>query len=919
MLFHRKKNEAEVPAAPEMLQVSCPICQVTVSFNEGDTALTCPSCGQTFNPTAELNRVNAIGATQGDNMNIRCSCTNPEQLVWKHPLESFPIGAMLVAAPGMTAVCVQGNQCKLLVDGESKILSESVLANNAFSFNGGEAQVFMNIYYVRKQLDAKIFWGGRPTVTTAGEAVAVAFPMNGYSVIKEIANPFRFLDWAGYGACYASDFEDSDQQMGRLAELLHPMLCDAMGVALYEAMRQYKYSPQALPAHKDDVIRDLFQEQANERLKETGLKVANTRIEGIGNGVTEVIDVLQYRVERDFEWQTSEVPVHLKDQLALSASLIIGGHGRLRIDDASRISTTDRIRWEAPDAGDDVVAREIGKTIGNTFTSLLPQIIQGMINNVNPPFSELPQFLGYIGTTVESYLNGESGPLKRLGLRAENITAAIRQTYKSAALQQKEASINEIASTDIAEEMRRYAQNITIVRERETSEFQIQMRDIQEKLKEDDLVRAQNAARRDKTRQDMEAQAALEGIQRDETVSDATRQAEQKKVEAEMDWRARVKEREFAELYADWKRKNRMEEEALQAQIRENQAKQEANFSVQQAAMEQKQTLRKIVREIEESDLGWQEKLDAYARLKQQNEFSDAQTRAQSTAELENSVMYNTECTKLRISEEASALMAQLAKEKAEREEEARQAQFARDMEMKRFELTQEVERFNRQREEARQAREAEAQNKAHEAEIEKLRLMLSYQLQASGQQLDHARQQKEMEALRLKAEEEYTRRHEQEAQARRDREAADQRQRDERTTERAERLLKDLMETQKALDTLRLQNERAYNYGRACVDQAHAGAVNEQRVAEIQKTLTDLLDEMHQKKASKDEVAQGAVWQTIMPVQAQQPAYTPYAQQPQPGFQPGVSAPQAAVCPFCGNANPPYTMICLKCQKPIH
>ena len=384
--------------------------------------------------------------------------------------------------------------------------------------------------------------------------------------------------------------------------------------------------------------------------------------------------------------------------------------------------------------------------------------------------------------------------------------------------------------------------------------------------------------------------------------------------------------------------------------------------------------LGEIARKIDQSDLDWQQKLDAYARLKRNADADDAESREVSGARAEADADYIREHLKTTLSREESDFLEEQAQRAEAREERRRQQEYAREMENRREAVAWQMELLRMEHEQQDKAEAAQQRILDQQMEIDKLKLMLNHYervagLQAQTDQTDRvaadrraaADQRYELDRLKLtldhdeamgrqsvdtvdilagaqtvraQVEKEYAERF-----ARRDQEAEEKRraekaQREDQYADRAEALLRQMWDIQKSIRGLELENDREFIRGRAQVDAAQANRRDsdlEQLIQDVQKlagkvekvrTRQKEQDRQNEQNEQARQLAEDELLKSLLgKYTVKEPAKVKYTVdptipvEPTPSFTAGGSTLK---CPHCGHPVYRQTVTCPYCNKPV-
>jgi len=596
------------------------------------------------------------------------------------------------------------------------------------------------------------------------------------------------------------------------------------------------------------------------------------------------------------------------------------------------------------------------------LAGVFDDVLQSMIDDADADIRELNRYFGHLRRTVNDYLQQA---FASRGLYVDDVTIRQNALRESAALARRTQFASHRSETAADVERRRFDQDTEATQAGEDSAHRMTLKKIGAQETIDSLDIDLKVAQVHEDQEDAFAELARRRKLREHDMFDLDVDLQHKRRMKEVDRSTEFsmhrisadnaesmhrlnsdnvfnvrrdeiasakKARDFDDMYADWKRNNALQEEKLKASIDQKRVSSEARREEEIADQEHCRMLKDIVRKIEESDFDWQQKLDAYDRLCRNNRVRDAIENDVLAAKGEADQLYAREHVKKILSTEEYELLERGRQDTEDREERKKRADFARDMESKKFAVAVNMEMLRMEVENQRLRDEAAERERVRQAEIEKLKATLSH-LEAMGKQDMSVQTSKNaLEIARAKAEKEYA-----DKMAREEREDARRREeskakREDQYADRAQQLLRDMWGIQENLQSLKLENERDYNRGRAVVDNTFADYMSKQmdggKLDELLKYVKQLTEKPKETKTveKKDDeltkilkslvdVLTGSGTTTTVPPAPSTPSAPPSGGWYGFGTQPGVSS-EGNICSNCGSPLGRFDTYCPKCGK---
>jgi len=877
------------------VEIHCPFCQSNVLYSKGKRSVVCSVCHGEFDPDAESARIDAI--VHNDAPDIRMTGTlAPDELVWKHPRDQFPLNARIIAEAGMVAVCMQGGEVKCVVQGRSVLLSETDLKADAYAYgDGAEKHVYANIYYVRERFRAAFVWGGEATMVGSSNECST-FGLNGRCELDRITDYGSFLRWIQCRTdVHASDFslirdERGVETLGAFAMDVRNAINGLCGESLRNTCDRSNLTPAALVSCKENVAEEL-KKLANYELRKWGVSIRNVVVDHLTQKETViVVDPLRSRIEGSLEWRAESIPVHLKDMPLADATLAMDGTLRLRVDNDARLkSTTNAANWLQ--RGSDPrgeIAEHVGELLGSTFAA----VFQQLINDINPRLELLAEYAGFFRTQASQIVNAPDGFLAEHGLSGNQLTLRVRVVSKSELYRMSEKVETTITETDLKDKMEEYQAERLLERFRKESLRKV------EKDRIETQMTADLADGRSK-RADITAEAQIHDLQAEQRVHEAERDMHHRAQMNAMQAQAEEDELRRRLSFSAWQeeeRQNAAREAAAMESLRRRRA---AEHGLQRDQAAHDRAMHDIMRAVEESDQTWREKLDAYARLQKNLEAQDERDNRSATSRMDADAQVYSARQALNVNTESARVMAQIEREAQLHQEDLDKARFTRDLELRRQTLAEEMTRLRAEYEQENKRTELQQEN-------EQLRMILEYLVKNGDQQVRQATVQAQMASEKAAAERQQDEKHRQEEQ-----------EREKTLADRAFTLTQDMMATQKRLAEMEKENQRAYESGRAMVDAMG------RRYQE--KQIDALVNQMKQLRGEVDKVAKTAAETNINDLKKwleelmkssvaapQAAAYTPGSVQPSYGAQ----GTNGRTCPHCGKPMAYSALSCPNCYR---
>lgn len=796
--------------------IACPGCGVAVRYQEGDhTHVTCPVCRQSFDPVARRAEIEGIMTSPATDIQMPVNAMKPGEIIWHHPNHQFAVNARVIAAPGMQAVLVQGGTPVAVVDGQSVRLSETSLKHDAWSYEGAaEKMVNVDVYYVRTRFNSKFPFGSDVTLQMPYDRAATV-PYFGECTIVEVTDAGAFLNWVGYntnGTVDEKSFSSTTREVNGEkiltdgGKIRDEVLRDVAPDAMRQVCAEYGVQPNQLHQYTPQVMQHISR-MANERLKDMGLRVSVGGTCKVSEAtVSDYDDPLKKNLRGMIEWETAPFLVHAGGKVMATASVQVKGSMSVSISNEVALNRSLEVsEWrETPAAAKNAIRAYVQ----NNATARCAAVIQQIIDDKQLVLHMLHVFNPVIGDQVAYQLNQQGEFFHRHGLMVENLNVSVRIIERSQLLEELE---NSAALPDL---LALKAQASEMQREYATRDY------IHSKQDEVTRFKAGHQAEGEilissAELEDLKTELEIKRMQNTARIGEAERQINQSAIMQDLANKHQIDETIRRYSFEAWRDQQALADQQMAAEMNRARAQQQHRHATKMADAVHEADLERLAQEVGLSKLSFREKMDAYARIQRNLAFQDQldQNVASSHADADNEA-YAANLA-LKLNESSAKVMQTLDYEQKLHEEDLQKARFAREMEKRRQEVAEEMARLNAEFERERaMAAEAEQRRKS-ENEVETLKLMLEFLAKDSENQVTAAR----MQAAREQAERSWQQHHadqerQQAAARRQEQQAAEQQMAD-----RAYELVQQMNAMQHELDKMKLENERAYNQGRAMVD----------------------------------------------------------------------------------------------------
>ena len=621
---------------PSFRLIPCPRCGTEVNVSGQQGSAQCPVCQHVFDIASEVEKRKQ--QESGRPVLIQYGA-NTQDILWKHPQNSFPKGSQLIVKEGSAAILLENGRLHRVAGPGSYLLEDQELSlSQKLMHPDGSWNYLTDIIFVQKRIAAEFKWGTAYPSEIRDAFGTYTVTANGSLKLK-VTDPLSLAEHLNFSSL-AVPGSQPQITSGLIGDLVVQQIGLCFGAPLQELSDRNHWVLQNLV--KTD-LQNSIPPQMNSQLRTFGLELEPGTFFINSLNCTETARSAKERalldaVQKPLVWSAGSLRIHMKDDPARYADLTLEG--------SVRPVVSDRVLF---------LNSSLGRNMGNNFLNptgelsselnrllhdLFTQILQPMVNDMDADIRELGPYYPYLRSTAGECLNFA---MKPYGLRFENLTFEQKDLTPSAALRsslQNEESRSVILDD---EKMRRFTQRIKLVEKQETGEFDLQNLKIEVEIGEQMSPYL-----------DRKADLQSEALQREE--------------------------RETTEKMASDTRISVLQHDNDLVILRKE-------FAEELAAEEHKVNMRDMLHKVDQSDLSWQEKLDEYARIRSNLSFlSDMDhdvKRAQTQYEVKHTMLGYT-------AEELELLQAN-ADRSAQRREQTKQADFEREMQMRREKWEQEA------------------------------------------------------------------------------------------------------------------------------------------------------------------------------------------------------------------------------------
>lgn len=928
--------------------VRCPYCGQYNDVSTEDKECTCISCSKTFSIKPEPSERAVLIEAR----------FNSEYIIWQYrdkegiPINRFPIASRLIVPEGMTALLLRNGVCKQPVEPSPTpyLLSDSRLGLQdqlVMAMANPDELITADIFFVRNQFQNPIAFSDKPAFIEDAKGIINGKLSIGGNAVVRVANAKLFADFVGYQTYTEEKLVSPgtvNEQPSKLRVKLRTAAFSGVVQAVRELVKRNGWAEKQIELHKEEIQR-------------AACPYVNKDLETIGLEVTDIIlGLLEFTPDPEMKWHEENwraiqryteqlkhwvslpMSIHMKDDPTLSAVLTLEGTYQLVVEDQNRYMRVSQVDdWIRNGTGEGTVNDYCITRINELLKNVLPNVIQSYINDANADIRELQSHYHRLRSITEGYLKNQ---LAADGLGIRNFVMEQKSLILSPALQMMTGFDEHRTINDI--DLKKYAYDKTMDVKHSAVDMQTYL-DMDDLKLKTELRKDENDALREELRNRQEARRAGYGLASMDRQHDLEKHEwdlkhsdldddllyQQKKMEESITRQANLDElkdrvrmqaklRSADELRTEWEQKKQMEEDQLDAEIRQAEKKQAAGIRSQQADMEARhqnrlseaenqRMLSDIMRRIAESDLDLKEKLDAYERLCQNNKALDEMQHIVAMAKTKADAQYSVDHARLALSQEENALLEDMARQAEEREERRKQAEFQREMERRETQVLQEMEKLKLAYDQEAKAAEMEERLFNQQAEIEKLKLMLEHYTQTNRQDTDAKVAIATADSVRAQAEREYELRKANDAREEAQRQERARYEREDKYSAQAERLLTQMWEIQATLDKSRIETDQKRVEGQAQADIARAQAEGSKDMQALIRSLEKMVNTLNNSVRRNERQQQGGTTPVFTPL----PVSAPAPNWGNPVQQPNDNTSEQR-CPKCGRPITKYSTLCV-------
>lgn len=431
------------------VEVTCPACHMNQVAKANVDTHTCAICNHTFDVKSALAMKKA--ATNTDPSVVTVPADNKD-IIWVHPMTRFAFASQVVVPEGYTALILRDGVCSVPSAPGRYVLSDTMRSMNQQlerALLDSDAQVSVQILFVRNQIDKSFKWTGqKQTVTDKnGKAVGTLGFGGGISSLR-IVDVKLFAEFVGYKTVNADEL--MDRQMGQMTKL-HQFVSVKSFESAFQVMMSAVYnsgfSYQALDANKLTFVSSI-KKMTDDKLKEIGVETtlfeldfvtfeedSDVKADRIVKELEEEnFEAIRRYVQHPFTWEAPAVHVHMKKDLTLAADLTFGGDIRFRIRDDIFFQTPDVKYWIKNGISENEIVKYCADLAKVGVSNTIRDILQTMINDTDADIRDLSIYYQYVRENIQ---DGISRYFAQDGLSIDLFTMEEKSRKQSEALNAK--------------------------------------------------------------------------------------------------------------------------------------------------------------------------------------------------------------------------------------------------------------------------------------------------------------------------------------------------------------------------------------------------------------------------------------------------------------------------------------------------
>lgn len=794
--------------------VVCPYCKMEAKIDGGfaNEKVLCEFCGMYYDVEKGVREFKhkktefVMRIANSDGMKV-------EDVLWRHTASFFSVRSTVELQPGTVALLVDGNRCIDVVERSGETIQDHIGA-------GIGGNVSLSVVFVRQNLNRQVLFGcGKLRIYDENYVIKsdARISTHGYLNIR-ISDVKTFAQKVGFRNCTEADIGlrmNNDVENIPVNAVYPQVGIDTQGYldkACSAVLQSTHCGIHNLREHMAEISEE-FADLAQKELKsEWGMEVTRCSIEGLGitNEMLEARDAVLNAVARSFNWGPIMVTVYMNNNQEYRATIRASGSFQMRVSDRQKLQKSDDWgRWNRePQQAEEAVI----KYVGDYIKGVLPSVIQGTINRAEADIRSLPNYNhGIVEQIRERFAREEAaGYLFNHGMQIDMIAVDIDIYEMSDALARyyavKEKGVT--GGLDVEEANIAGRTKVEVEKAKTEAETQVEMNALSAK---DQLAQKVHESEMARKRREDENKTLERDLAHKNLMAEMRNKEEEQKLSDQNRFSGAVRDKEY-EQFADNTEREREKE-----------------------AQQHEKLMTEIMLSIEQSKLSFQEKLDEYARVKQLQDTLNEADQRRNAAQGEADVRRINSVVELQLSDAAQKLMDQAAQAAQEREENKKNAQFERDMKLRRETMEAELEKLRLQEQIRNATRESEERISESRAEVEKLKIMLNCYQEQMKYEADAARAEAAAERARKDAEREY---------GRRERERQEQRSRQNR--EREDRQREQQNEDRKHLEKMLVELTHLQSEIARCMKPS-ADKPNDSldRMAELTRAVQDMLAQL--------------------------------------------------------------------------
>lgn len=727
----------------------CPNCFVWIKLKPELLEYECPQCKRELKLFPEGFMEKTISVNESDQI-------EEDKVIFKSKEKKFSDHTVIHPGAGIELLVVRGNNIRVPNPDEKF----------PFRQDGKALETDAEIYYVRSVFPGIIPCGTVDPIHIFDQH-GVSYDLQAAATLSlRINDPVRFFKWAGYRECAVDDLVAGAGSAEPLILDQKIMTCfpEALAQAVQAAQKSTGKDMETL-SRVD--IGNVLRECLTSGLFEIGMSCDNVVLENFSAKPGK--DLLMDRVERKIQWDSEPITVHEKDNPEFNAKIIMHGEGRIHIRDRIRLRRTALGQeWAKEQTPDDLAERTLSEEAGRIVHAAFNDILQPMIDDTGIRLGSIERFLNYMQNNIQTYLNN-SDTMDSMGLEITGLSMKLAKNgYQPCnALVVRDGASARMATIREEEGMRKFMEDVQFRQEDDASKMRIRRKELEaeeakqgyEHLKTIDDINEQMKDRAKGNRiREIDRSAEIESAE-----YKAAKEMSERRQKEEDEQRERRKNAELAEIdysYEVWLRQRRQMRAIADATRTDEIGEKEHEIHLlsmdEEAARgslladeKTKEAVHDIMQRIQESDLELRKKLDAYAYLQKLTEQKDQADLWEHTERTKADIQKLLKKNDLEDAQGRAALFEQAENNRAEREEKALQAEYVRDMELRRMALSHELDKMNHESEMMKLAAEAEAREKDRAERLELLETNFAHIETLESQNTDRTAIQAELDKVR--------------------------------------------------------------------------------------------------------------------------------------------------------------------------